>query len=467
MLAQLSRVPVKLDCLKIPGVLRLEELNFTTFHLIALFIFFCAVIHTLTIHKIHRKARTMELQKPPHSQRGSGRDLVIQLLYFLSEVEIVFGIWVIPLFLAIACFYNWHIAVEYINTRDYTEALFIIVIMSLASTRPIIQLSETLLKKVAHRCLGGSLSAWWFTLLTVGPILGSFITEVGAMSLSAVLLSRRFYQACPSKQLSYATLGLLFVNISVGGILTNFASPAVLILAKAWHWTSTDMFLTFGWKAVLGILLANLCYWFYFRKEFEYLDSRTVTTTPEEALLIPGWVTLTHSLFILAVVLSSHYPAIFIAVFLFFIGLHHATRVHQYSLKLARPLLVGFFLAGLIIHGGLQGWWVVRLLEDATPHFVMGSAMMLTAFNDNTAIAYLSTLLPNWSDLSKYAIFTGVIAGGGLTVIANAPNPAGFQILRRHFESGISPWGLFRAAFVPTMILYAVFYFFSDLFWGS
>ena len=462
MLAQLSRVPVKFDCLKIPGVLRLEELNFTTFHLVALLIFFCAVIHTLTIHKIHRKAKAMELQKPHNSE---GRDLFIQLLYFLSEVEIIFGIWAIPLFFAIAAFYNWHVAVEYINTRDYTEALFIIVIMSLASTRPIIQISESLLKKFAHRCLGGSLSAWWFTLLTLGPILGSFITEVGAMSLCAVLLSRRFYEARPSKQLAYATLGLLLVNISVGGILTNFASPAVLILAKAWYWTSMDMFLTFGWKAVLGILLANFCYWFYFRKEFERLDSRAVLSPPEETTPIPGWVTISHVLFIIAVVLSSHYPALFIAAFLFFVGLHHATRIHQYSLKLARPILVGFFLAGLIIHGGLQGWWVVSLLEDATPNFVMGAAMMLTAFNDNAAIAYLSTLLPHWSDLSKYAIFTGVIAGGGLTVIANAPNPAGFQILRRHFEFGISPWGLFRAALIPTLILYAVFYFFSGLFW--
>ena len=464
MLAHLTRVPVKFDCLKSAGVLKLEELDFSLFHLIALIIFGLAVIHTLSIHRIHRYARKLELQKNHKQIHSTGRDLLIQLLYFLSEVEIIFGIWVIPLFIMMGLFYNWKIAVEYINTRDYTEALFIIVIMSLSSTRPIIQFAERILQRIAHRLLGGTLSAWWLTLLTLGPLLGSFITEVGAMSLSALLLSRRFYEARPSKALAYATLGLLFVNISVGGILTNFASPAVLILAKAWNWTSWDMFRIFGWKAVLGILLSNGCYWWIFRKEFKELDSRTLIIAPEEQTSIPGWLTSTQVLFIVAVVLSSHYPAIFIAIFLFFVGLHHATRVHQYSLKLARPMLVGFFLAGLIIHGGLQGWWVVRLLEDATPHFIMGSAMMLTAFNDNTAIAYLSTLLPNWSALAKYAIFTGVIAGGGLTVIANAPNPAGFQILRRHFESGISPWKLFRAAFLPTMILYAVFYCFSPLF---
>ncbi len=458
--------PEKFDCLKSSGVLQLEELSVTPFHVVTLIVFLCAIFHILSVHKIHRWARLLELRRNRKKIRNGGRDLWIQMCYFLSEVELVFGIWAVPLLIVMSSFYNFRTALEYINTRDYTEALFVVVIMSLASTRPIIHLAETMLHRIANR-LGGSLSAWWFTLLTLGPILGSLITEAAAMALSALLLSRQFYEVRPSSKLAYATLGLLFVNISVGGVMTSFASPAVLILSHAWHWNTMDMFLNFGWKAVLGILIANGVYWFYFRKEFYKLELRLrlapITRDEETRLEVPTWVTLVHIAFISLIVGASHYPAIFIATFLFFLGFHHATRHYQYSLKMARPMLVGFFLAGLVIHGGVQGWWVVSILQDLTPHFVMGAAIFLTAFNDNTAISYLSTLVPGWGDVFKYAIFTGVIAGGGLTVIGNAPNPAGFQILRRHFEDGISPIKLFQAAAIPTLILYLIFYLFGPL----
>lgn len=464
--AQLLKNPSKFDCLKSFGVLNIEGLAFSSFHVIATVIFICAVIHTLSAHKIHHFARMLELKHNPRIIKTGGRALFIQILYFLSEVELIFGIWVIPLLFTIATFYDWKIAIEYINTRDYTESLFVVVIMSLAATRPIIHAAETALKAIANS-LGGTLSAWWFTLLTLGPILGSLITEPGAMALSALLLSRQFYDVKPSHKLAYATLGLLFVNISVGGVLTNFASPAVLVLSHAWHWTTPDMFYTFGWKAVLGILLSNASYWFYFRNEFKKLGQHAHFShgkKEEDPLApVPSWIIFTHIFFLFSIVMTSHYPALFIAIFIFFIGFHHATRCFQYSLKIARPMMVGYFLAGLVIHSGLQGWWVVRILQDASPNFVMGIAMLLTGFNDNTAIACLSTLVPNWGDVLKYAIFTGVIAGGGLTVIANAPNPAGYQILRKYFGDGISPVKLFLAALFPTLILYAIFYIFSPL----
>ncbi|MES2273695.1 MAG: putative Na+/H+ antiporter, partial [Chlamydiota bacterium] len=345
--------------------------------------------------------------------------------------------------------------------RDYTEALFVVVILAMASTKPIVHAAEKLIHWCAYK-LGRSLSAWWFTLLTIGPLLGSLITEAGAMALCALLLSRQFYQYHPSPKLAYATLALLFVNISVGGVLTNFASPAVLVLAHCWDWTTWDMLTNFGWKAALGILLSNLLYWAYFRKELELLNLRRnakcllATYSTKTLPKIPFWVTLVHMIFMAWIVIVAHYPAIFIASFLFFVGFHQATSAHQSPIRLARPMLVGLFLAGLVIHGGLQGWWVVPLLEGLSPLSVMGVAMGLTAFNDNTAISYLSTLIPNWGDIYEYAIFTGVIAGGGLTVIANAPNPAGYSILKKHFIWGIKPFKLLFAALIPTLILYAI-----------
>lgn len=457
-----------LDCLKHPIVVQLESLNFTPFHLISLAIFALSIIHTLCVYKIHGWARRVESRQGPKSKR-EGRTFGVQMLYFLSEVEIVFALWAIPLFIFIMIFYGWTVGLEYMNTRNYTEPLFIVVILAMASTRPIVQSAE----KVIHwfaQCLGGSLSAWWFVLLTIGPLLGSFITEAAAMALCAFLLSHQFYTYHPSKKLAYATIGLLFVNVSVGGILTDFASPAVLLLAHCWSWSMADMFFDFGWKAMLGIVLSNSVYWLYFRNELRHMNVRRKaieildTYALKNEAPIPAWIIAIHVLVMGWIVAISHYPAICIASFLFFIGFHQATKLHQHPIRLSRPLLTGLFLAGLLIHGGLQGWWVVWLLEGLNPLSVMGVAIALTGFNDNAGISYLSTLVPNWGEAYKYAVFTGVVAGGGLTVIANAPNPAGYAILKKHFDKGIQPLKLLAAAFIPTMILYAIFYFFGPLF---
>ena len=464
-LADVIKQPSQFDCLKRPEILQLEGLDFSYFHLIALILFICAIIHTLSVHKIHNWARELEKRQGGNSSRNLG----VQALYFLSEVEIVFGVWVIPLFIIMSWIYGCSVALGYINTRDYTEALFVVVILALTSTRPIVRVAERFIGFIA-KTLGGSLSAWWLSLLTIGPILGSFITEVGSMALAALLLARQFYTHRPSQHLAYATIALLFVNISVGGVLTNFASPAVLILSHSWHWTTMDMFIHFGWKAVLGIIVSNFLYWIYFRKEFSILNQRHrlsgklfTESSTESTVPVPLWITIVHILFIVWIVASSHYPAIFIASFILFLGFYHATREHQYTMHLIRPMMVGLFLAGLVVHGGLQGWWVIRILEGLSPLGVMGMAMSLTAFNDNAAISYLATLVPNWTDAYQYAIFTGVIAGGGLTVIGNAPNPAGYVILSKYFDKGINPVKLFLAAAIPTMILYLIFYLFGPL----
>ncbi len=457
-LAEITKQPAKFDCLKPASVLALEKLDWTPFHTISLILFACAVLHTLFTYRLQIFAERLE-------KRRGKRTAGLHFLFFISQVEVVFALWAIPLFFAIFSFYNWSTALEYVNTRDYTEPLFVMVILALTATRPIIHIAEMAMRRCAH-LLGGSLASWWFAVLTVGPILGSFITEVGAMTLCALLLARQFYVYEPPQKLSYATLALLFVNISVGGILTDFASPAVLVLAHAWDWTSLDLFLNFGWKAILGIVISNILYWLYFRKEINALNDKKeiLTQTSEgEIASIPYWITFIHILFIIWIVTISHYPAVFIASFLFFMGFHQITREHQYPIQIRQPMLIALFLAGLVIHGGLQGWWVVDLLYEKPPLSVMGTAIGLTAFNDNTAISYLASLIPSWGPLFEYAIFTGIIAGGGLTIIANAPNPAGYTILKAHFREGIHPIKLFMGAFLPTLIMYAIFYLFSPL----
>jgi len=447
------------------------------FKITCLVIFVLAVVHTLLANKIgllaqkvaeSHKKKLKKFQPPgfdPTFPENEEKDksFAAEILHFLGEVEVVFGIWVIPLLIAITLFYNWHTAVEYIDSRVYVEPIFVVVVMCIAATRPIVRLSEKALSFVA-KLLGGSLASWWFTILTIAPLLGSFITEAGAMTLAALLLANKFYQYNPSSKFSYATLGLLFVNISVGGILTNFAAPPVLIISNCWSWSTWYMLSNFGWKAILGILLSNAVYFFIFRREFRALEEKKVTMKLQIAdetskASIPPWIYLFHALLLVWIVMNSHYPAIFIGSFLLFLGFHQATKPHQYPLHLKRPILVGFFLGGLVIHGGLQGWWITPLLGDLDqgPSMLLGT--VLTAFNDNAMVTYLSSLIPTLSEGIKRAIMSGVVVGGGLTVIANAPNPAGQMLLRRYFRDGVSPLFLFLSALTPTLILFAIMYF--------
>ncbi|MDD2969585.1 MAG: putative Na+/H+ antiporter, partial [Lachnospiraceae bacterium] len=173
---------------------------------------------------------------------------------------------------------------------------------------------------------------------------------------------------------------------------------------------------------------------------------------------VPLWIMLIHLVFLLWTVVNAHEPVLFMAGFLFFLGFYQVTSFYQNRLDLKQPVLVAFFLAGLIVHGTLQGWWIAPLLGSLPKLGLNLTAIVLTAFNDNAAITYLSTLVPDFSDELKYAIVTGAITGGGLTLIANAPNPVGQSILKKYFKTGISSGMLFKYALLPTMITAVVFY---------
>jgi Na+/H+ antiporter NhaD/arsenite permease-like protein len=282
------------------------------------------------------------------------------------------------------------------------------------------------------------------------------------MTIAALLLARQFYALRPSPKFCYATLGLLFVNISVGGTFTHFAAPPVLMVAAPWGWDTVYMLTHFGWKSLVGIVGATLIYYVIFRREFVALDAARGRSDAEagggnnrRTEPIPPWITVVQLGFMALIVFVAHHPALFIGAFLFFLAFAQATAHHQSRLDLKPPLLVGFFLAGLVIHGGLQAWWIEPVLKSlgAVPLFL--SATLLTAVNDNAAITYLATLVPGFTEPLKYAVVAGAVAGGGLTVIANAPNPAGQAILQRFFPNGVSPVGLLIGALTPTLIMMA------------
>jgi hypothetical protein len=362
---------------------------------------------------------------------------------------------------AIMFWHGFDTVIDYFNrTVNYTEPIFVVVIMALASTRPVVALAESGLRRVA--ALGGSTpAAWWLTILTIGPVLGSFITEPAAMTICALLLGRQIYERRPSRALKYGTLGLLFVNVSIGGTLTHFAAPPVLMVVRPWHWDSAYMLSHIGWRSAVAIVVSNVVYFLIFRKEFTRLaaapHARVEEDGDESAGSIPAWITVTHCLFMAWTVLVGHYPALVIGAFLIFLGFTRATAVHQGRLDLKAPLLVGFFLGGLVIHGGLQGWWIQPVLGSLAEEALFFGSAMLTAINDNALITYLATLVPNLNEQLKVAVVEGAVAGGGLTVIANAPNPAGQALLSRYFNGAIYPVGLFLGALLPTAVTVVLF----------
>jgi hypothetical protein len=391
-----------------------------------------------------------------------------ELLHFLGEVEVVFGLWAVVLLAAVAVGRSWDTARHYVNdTVIYEEPLFVVVIMALAASRPIVVFAEAMMRRVAALA-GHTPAAWWFAILSIGPVLGSLITEPAAMTLSALLLGRQFYDLQPSLRLKYATLGLLFVNVSIGGTLTHFAAPPVLMVARPWEWDTLFMLSHFGWRAILTILAANVAYYAAFRSELSALSHRPSVAdveTPEDngrpnaagLLPPPAWLVIVHVLFMAWTVVNAHYPALFLGGFLIFLGFARATAVYQSRIELKGPLLVGFFLAGLVIHGRLQGWWIGPLLASLSEEPLFFGATLLTAFNDNALITYLATLVPDLSDTLKVAVVEGAVAGGGLTVIANAPNPAGQSLLARYFDGIISPLYLFLGALLPTAMAVIMF----------
>ena len=448
-------------------------------NIIATLLFFGAILHTFAAGYFMKLSHKLEdAHKATSAGQNSiyvdGKDPVsfkAKLFHFLGEVEAIFGIWVLPLLIAITFFHGWGVATYYIDSRNFTEPLFVVVIMAIAASRPIIFFSEKALSFFAQ--FGkGSISAWWLSILIVAPLLGSFITEPAAMTIAAMLLGQQFYQHDPSNLFKYATLGLLFVNISVGGTLTHFAAPPVLMVASKWGWDVPFMFSNFGWRATLGIFIATALYFVLFKKEFKELEAKSKKQSGEfeatnNVVSAPVWVIVIHLLFLVWTVFTLHHPALFIGGFLTFIAFTIATDHHQNAISLKSPLLVGFFLAGLVTHGGLQGWWIEPVLTMLSEQMLFFGSTILTAFNDNAAITFLASQVPAFDqsyakdiDLAKslqYAVVAGAVTGGGLTVIANAPNPAGQSLLNRFFKDGISPLNLFLAALLPTLIMVFVF----------
>lgn len=431
-------------------------MNPTNLQLVGTILFACAILHTFLVSKIQHLAH-----KYPE---GS---MMENLLHFLGEVEAVFGMWAavfIVYFSATQGFavYDDHHnviggALKYLEQDvNYTEAAFVFVIMCMAGTRPIIVLAEKIIGMIAKVLPFPGKMAFYISALIVGPILGSFITEPAAMTVTALILLDYFFSdEKMSMKFKYATIGLLFVNVSIGGTLSHFAAPPVLMVAGKWHWGFMHMLTNFGYKATISIIIGTLIIAFMFKNE---LAGKLEIKEKSENWLAPTWwMTLIHIIFMGLVVFSAHHMVFFLGLFLFFLGFTTVTNEYQDQIKLKESLLVGFFLGGLVTLGGQQGWWLQPILTQLGDFVLFVGATSLTAITDNAALTYLGTLV-ELSDSAKYNLVAGAVAGGGLTVIANAPNPAGFGILKGTFgKDGINPGKLLLGALFPTILAMVMF----------
>ncbi len=414
--------------------------------IVATVCFAVAIIHTFSVKRFQSLG-----QRYPEGSAGEN------FFHLLGEIEVVFGLWAGVFLIFLATTQGGQETIQYLEGRNFTEPAFVFVIMTICSTRPILRLAGMLIATVSRLAPLKPSVAFYATALIIGPILGSFITEPAAMTVTALILLENFYSKKISPKLQYTTLALLFVNISIGGTLTPYAAPPVLMVAPKWGWDISFMFSNFGWKAVVAILASTALVTYRMRKEIGSIEwNRTENKEPQ----LPLWVIATHLFLLAAVVLSSHYLVVFSGIFLFFLGLVTVTKEHQSELKLREGLLVAFFLGGLVVLGGPQRWWLEPILTQLQALPLYLGALSLTAITDNAALTYLGSQVPSLEDSSKYALVAGSVVGGGLTVIANAPNPAGYGILNTSFgKDGISPLLLFTNALIPTAIAAIAFWF--------
>lgn len=367
----------------------------------------------------------------------------------------MFGFWAALVIAAMALTDGVGESIRYVQSRQFTEPMFVFVVMVVAASRPVLVTIRRLVARVAAWLPARTEVAETWLCLALIPLVGSLVTEPAAMTLAALMLAPLVFREGMPEPLKYGALGMLFVNVSVGGTLTAYAAPPVLMVAETWGWTSLFMLQNFGWKAVVAVLVNATVLTLRVRRHVVAGGSQGLrgAADPDDEIPTPPRVAAIHLVFLAAVVALAHYPVMFVGVFLMFLGYTQAYPRYQSPLILKEALRVGFFLAGLVVLGGMQQWWLQPIVSGLEPTALFFGALGLTAITDNAALTYLGSLIEGLSAEAKYMLVAGAVAGGGLTVIANAPNPAGVALLRQGFNDGtIGAVGLLLGAALPTAV---------------
>lgn len=383
------------------------------------------------------------------------------LCSFLGEIEFVFLAWCLPFGIFMFFSEGWTSLLSYANSRNLTEPSFVVVIMIISASRPIKEFVASFMVLIAKKIPGSMSITLLGVLLSLGTLLGSFITEAATMTIVALLLGYYYFKRIASSADShhkarYSILSTLLVNVSIGGVLTHYAAPPVLMVAGTWEWNTSFMMTNFGVYAIAAVLI-NTC-WCLFENR-KVLLSLDVSGKPiNQKGSVPFFVTLVHLGLLGLTVYCSHYPKMFSIFFVIYLVIAMSYPHHQddratiiENCKVGAK--VGAFLWGLVLIGGKQQAWLEPVLTSMDGWTLYFGATGLTAITDNAALTYLASLVPHLTDFAKYMIVAGAVTGGGLTIIANAPNPAGIGILSKYFgDQAVSPKTLLFYALRPTMV---------------
>lgn len=414
-----------------------------TIDLVAAGVFAAALLHTFSTKQFERLAHKL----PRHAG----------LFHLLGEVEVVFGFWAIVLIIAMALVSGGPQALGYAESRNYTEPLFVFVVMVIAGSKPVLHAVRCVVDLgVRLMPMPIQVATAWLGLAIV-PLMGSLVTEPAAMTIAALTLAPVVFRSTLPEAPKYLAIGVLFVNVSIGGTLTSYAAPPVLMVASTWSWDSAYMLSNFGWKAALAVIVNATVAAFVLRKHLAAAQE-SVPANPTQVVPIPPVVIAVHLALLAGVVFMAHHPVAFLGLFLLFLGIAEAYNRYQNPLLIKEALLVAFFLAGLVVLGGLQRWWLQPIVSALEPMALFFAALGLTAVTDNAALTYLGSQITGITEQAKYMLVAGAVAGGGLTVIANAPNPAGLALLKQGFaDESVGAGGLFLGALGPTVVAAAAF----------
>lgn len=393
-----------------------------------------------------------------HVGRRSSNNYLAKVFHILGEVELVFGIWTLIFLVSLGLSQGFAAPLAMIRSLSFIEPLFVGAIVVVASTAPIVDTASRIIRTASSILPIPKRAAMLTATLILGPLLGSLITEVAAMTVTALVINETCFSENTPQRLRYAILATLFVNISIGGVLTHFAAPPVVMVASRWGWTTGHMFLTFGVRAIAAILLNVVLLNFLFRRHLLSAKPEFSPNTSSKQNFTPAWISFIHFATLGLLVFAAHNPALIAIVLGGFVSFTVATKKYQQRLQIRQGLLVGIFLAGIVILSHPQTWWVAPLIEALNPHQLLFGSAVLTAVMDNASITLLAAQVPGLSPGLQYAVVAGALAGGGMTVIANAPNPAGYMILRDRFDEGaVSTLALAAAAILPTLVALFIF----------
>ena len=396
-------------------------------------IFFIAVVHIFISVQFLKRAHQIE-------KKGSQKNLFsYSCNAFLGNAALIFGLWLIPILIVMALQRGPALSMEFFASINWNEPLAYFVLITVATVRPLRNLFDTLMHKTSH-LFGNRIFFFWAGTLLLSSVLTGVFSNVAIMALACLFLSHSFFPLKPSVPLSYLTFALLLLCIAVGETIipVNFS---FIMDGINGDWSHLQIFFVFGWKVFLGLILLLFGAWYLFKKEFKKLQAPYKRCEKKRYKI--RLREITYALLFLLASFGKNNVYILLMVIALVIVLHkpyYRMKKEEGSLQLYFPLLIAFFTLTLEMHASLQKWWVLPLFQKISGLSSYPYAFFLTGLNEHIPLEALKVTLKEATPITQFYSYLGVLAGGGLTIIAKSANMVSNLTLKKHFpHHAISP----------------------------